>query len=223
MQFTTKQYVDNAIVAGGTDLTGYATEAYVDDAIETAIEAIPPVDLTGLATETYVNDAIAAIPPVDLSALATTTYVDDAIDTVMGSIPADVDLTPYFKKDGSVAATGAFNMNGHKITGLVNGVLPTDAMTRGYIDGQDEQLQLQIDALNDNEFVQADADARYLQLTGGSLSGALNMGLNKISGLAAATLGTDAVTKTQLDASFAGYDKTSTLDSRYYLNTVPLN
>jgi hypothetical protein len=39
------------------DLTGYATETYVDD----SISAIPPADLTGYATETYVDDSISAI------------------------------------------------------------------------------------------------------------------------------------------------------------------
>jgi hypothetical protein len=93
----TETYVDDAIAAA--DLTGLATETYVDDAIaavdltglatETYVDdAIAAVDLTGLATETYVDDAIAAIPATDLTGLATETYVDDAI----AAIPA-TDLT----------------------------------------------------------------------------------------------------------------------------------
>lgn len=54
------------------DLTGYATETYVDD----SIAAIPPTDLTGYATETYVDDSIAAIPPTDLSSYSTTAEAD---------------------------------------------------------------------------------------------------------------------------------------------------
>jgi hypothetical protein len=62
------------------DLTGYATEKYVDD----AIAAIPETDLTGYATEQYVNSAIGAIeiPEVDLTGYATTSYVDEAIATI---------------------------------------------------------------------------------------------------------------------------------------------
>ena len=75
----------------------YATETYVDE----AIEAIPPVDLsdyalkkdipstTGLATEKYVDNKIAAIPKTDLSNYYTKTEVDKAIDNV------EVDLTGY--------------------------------------------------------------------------------------------------------------------------------
>lgn len=69
------------------DLDGYATEDYVDK----AIEAIPETDLTGyalktdipsldgFATEQYVEDAIDAIPEVDLTGLATEVYVNTAV------------------------------------------------------------------------------------------------------------------------------------------------
>jgi hypothetical protein len=68
------------------DLTGLATEDYVDTAIDN-IE-IPEVDLTGLATEDYVDTAISNIPAVDLTGLSTEDYVDTAIS----NIPA-VDFT----------------------------------------------------------------------------------------------------------------------------------
>lgn len=63
---------------GGVDLTGYATETYVDEKVAgyateqyvlDRIDEIPPptgggeVDLTGYATEQYVLDRIAEIPP----------------------------------------------------------------------------------------------------------------------------------------------------------------
>ena len=50
-------------VAPGVDLTGYATEAYVDEKIA-EIEH-PTVDLEGFATEEYVDAAIAAIDPIN--------------------------------------------------------------------------------------------------------------------------------------------------------------
>ena len=49
------------------------------------------------------------------------------------------------------------------------------------------------------------------------------MGNQKITGLATATLGTEAVNLTQLNSAFSGYDRTTTLDGRYYSNTTPLN
>lgn len=68
---------------------------------------------------------------------ATKTYVDSAVS---GLVIPDPDLTPYVKKDGSVTMTGSLNLGSNKIQGLVNGVLDTDAMTKGYIDGADEVL-----------------------------------------------------------------------------------
>ena len=59
-ELTTKKYVDDAISsveAGGVDLTGYATEDYVDQAINEL--NIP--SLNGYATEEYVNTAIGNI------------------------------------------------------------------------------------------------------------------------------------------------------------------
>lgn len=68
------------------DLTGYATETYVDDAV-----AGVTVDLTGYATETYVDDAIAAIPAVDLTGLATETYVNNAVSNLVDTAPGTLD------------------------------------------------------------------------------------------------------------------------------------
>lgn len=122
--YYTKEQVDQAISADlgdyalKTDLTGLATEEYVENAVKDV-----EVDLTGYATETYVNDKIAEAQiggEIDLSAyaktadlakvatsgnyndlsnlptipsttgLATTEYVDNAV--------RNVDLTDYYTK-----------------------------------------------------------------------------------------------------------------------------
>jgi hypothetical protein len=64
------------------DLTGYATEKFVEDAVSNI--DIPEVDLTGYATETYVDEAVSNIdiPEVDLKGYATEDYVDDAISAI---------------------------------------------------------------------------------------------------------------------------------------------
>ena len=72
------------------NLEGYATETFVTEKIETAIEAIPPVDFTGYATEEFVTDKIAAIPPTDFTGIATEKFVTDAI----AAIP-ETDLSGY--------------------------------------------------------------------------------------------------------------------------------
>lgn len=70
------------------DLTGYATEKYVDEAI--ANIDIPETDLTGYATEKYVDEAIAAIelPETDLSNYYTKSEVDGKIPTVPTKVSA---------------------------------------------------------------------------------------------------------------------------------------
>jgi hypothetical protein len=78
------------------------------------------VDLTGYATETYVNEAVAAIPQPDLSkyalktdipstsGLATEKYVDDKFNSI--EVP-DVDLSDYYTKtevDNLIPDTSGF-------------------------------------------------------------------------------------------------------------------
>jgi hypothetical protein len=48
------------------------------------------VDLSGYATEEYVNDSISNIPPTDLTGYATEEYVDTAIENVVGLAPEDL-------------------------------------------------------------------------------------------------------------------------------------
>ena len=73
-----------------------------------------PTDNKDAANKEYVDDADAKqdIAINDLSSRkADKTYVDDEI--------AKIDLSPYFKLDGSRAMTGNLNMNDNKITNLV--------------------------------------------------------------------------------------------------------
>lgn len=48
-------------------------------------------DLTGYATETYVNNSIAAIPAPDFTGYATETYVDTSIANLVDTAPATLD------------------------------------------------------------------------------------------------------------------------------------
>lgn len=86
--YATEQYVDEAIAGVDVDLTDYAKKEYVDEAI-----AGVEVDLTGYATEQFVNDAVAAVD-VDLTGYATEKYVDDAIANIE---TGEIDLQEYAK------------------------------------------------------------------------------------------------------------------------------
>jgi hypothetical protein len=71
------------------------------------------------------------------------------------------------------------------ITGLATPTNSTDAATKGYVDT---------------------ADALKLNLSGGTMSGAIAMGTNKITGLGTPTADADAVTKSYVDAIAQGID-----------------
>lgn len=84
------------------------SEEVIDKAVNNYLTENPiEVDLTGYATETYVNEAVAAIPQPDLSeyalkteipstsGLATEKYVDEKFNSI--EIP-DVDLSNYYTK-----------------------------------------------------------------------------------------------------------------------------
>lgn len=111
-----------------TDLTGYATEEYVQEQIG-GIE-IPEVDFTGIATEKYVDEALAALPepvieekevyvgtaaptdpdvkiwvnPAAENPFATKKYVDDAVAGIEIPEPGETDLSNYYNKTETDAA-----------------------------------------------------------------------------------------------------------------------
>jgi hypothetical protein len=132
----TKTYVDEAISDiefPETDLTGYATEDYVDD----AIAAIPETDLTGYATEKYVDDAVAAIdiPETDLSDYYTKEQTNTAINTakeeLSESIVAETDEWKVVDEAGNIifsvdafgAHTTSLTLNGESFEDVVDEIL----------------------------------------------------------------------------------------------------
>jgi len=66
-------------------------------------------------------------------------YVDEEIKTAIDDIP-EPDLTPYVKKDGTVAMTAPLDMGTNKIINLTTGVNPTESVNKGYVDGEDAVL-----------------------------------------------------------------------------------
>jgi hypothetical protein len=95
------------------NLTGIATEEYVD----TAIENIPAVDLTGLATETYVNSAITNIQE---SGYATESYVNQQVSSIEFSIAGDDSTLRSIRPGNTIKFLGA---SGISITTDENGLV----------------------------------------------------------------------------------------------------
>jgi hypothetical protein len=122
-----------------TNLEGYATESYVDDAIAAILQGPGEVDLTGYATESYVDDAISAIEipdvssfitaedipaPVNLTDYALTSQIPDVSTFITSEdippIPADIsDLTDAEGLLGS-GSTGNILFNGNDISNSVD-------------------------------------------------------------------------------------------------------
>lgn len=82
-EYTNDGATYNAIGSGGSaDLTGYATETYVDNAVSNV--STSPVNLDGYATETFVNNAVSAVSGSSaLSAIVTAFVTDPLIDTTI--------------------------------------------------------------------------------------------------------------------------------------------
>jgi len=115
---------------------------------------------------------------------------------------------------------GSLNMNAGTsgtITGLSNPVQGTDAATKTYVDAKVaavvDSAPAALDTLNELAAALGD-DANYASTTtaaiatklpkaGGTMSGAIAMGNNKVTGLATPTAGTDVTHKTYVDAGDA--------------------
>jgi hypothetical protein len=105
-----------------------------------------------------------------------------------GNVTGNVTASSGTSTFNNVTISGALDMDSGTaatITGLATPTNSSDAATKGYVDT---------------------ADALKLNLTGGTLSGALAMGTNKITGLGTPTADADAVTKSYVDAIAQGID-----------------
>ena len=114
--------------------------------------------------------------PTNDSDAATKKYVDDNTQ--------NVDLRPYFKKDGSVAMTGNVNMNSKKITNLLAPTSNSDAATKKYVDDNSGFPDL-------SDYLEKDGSV--------AMTGNLNMNSKKIVNLNNPTSDKDATNKTYVD------------------------
>lgn len=105
-----------------------------------------------------------------------------------GNVTGNVTASSGTSTFNNVTIDGTLDMSSGTvgtITGLATPTNPTDAATKGYVDT---------------------ADALKLNLSGGTMSGAIAMGTNKITGLGTPTADADAVTKSYVDAIAQGID-----------------
>jgi len=105
-----------------------------------------------------------------------------------GNVTGNVTAASGTSTFNNVTIDGTLDMSSGTvgtITGLATPTNASDAATKGYVDT---------------------ADALKLNLSGGTMSGAIAMGTNKITGLGTPTADADAVTKSYVDAIAQGID-----------------
>ena len=105
-----------------------------------------------------------------------------------GNVTGNVTAASGTSTFNNVTIDGTLDMSSGTvgtITGLATPTNSSDAATKGYVDT---------------------ADALKLNLSGGTMSGAIAMGTNKITGLGTPTADADAVTKSYVDAIAQGID-----------------
>ena len=138
---------------------------------------------------TVLEDAIAqvdqAVAVAQASLAALEAEVREKVE--FGQLTDAVSAAFLHKTGGTMA--GDIAMDGHHITGLAEPEAPTDAATKACADAASALAQA----------AQTTADAA-LPRSGGAMTGPIVMGGSKITGLAAPTAPTDAVTKAYADA-----------------------
>jgi hypothetical protein len=127
--------------------------------------------------------------------------------TQLASTVSDFDTQVRTSKVTDLAApTGSFSMNSQKITNLATPTSNADASTKAYVDTSISNLidgaPGTLDTLNEIAAALADtanfSDTVVLK-SGSTMSGALAMGTNKVTGLGTPTTSTDAATKGYVD------------------------
>ena len=125
------------------------------------------------------------------------THTGAVVGDVTGNVTGNVTATSGSSSFNDVVINGGLNMNAGTSATITNLTSPTnagDAATKGYVDT---------------------ADALKLNLSGGTMSGAIAMGTNKITGVGTPTATADAATKGYVDTSIANLIDTApgTLDT----------
>jgi hypothetical protein len=219
----TQTLTNKTIVAGSNTISGITSAMIADGTIvnadinASAAIAYSKLALTGtitssdIANDTIVNADINTAAAIDKTKIAGTAVTQADTGTVSGTMIADNAVTNA-KISGTIARTkigipfANESMNGYRIVSLNEPISSTDATTKNYVDtaisnlvgGAPSTLDTLAEiatALNNT----ANFSDTVVLKTGSTMSGALAMGNNKITGLATPTVSTDAATKGYID------------------------
>jgi hypothetical protein len=172
-----------------------------------------------IADGTIVNADIAAGAAIALSKLATDPLARaNHTGTQTASTISDFNTAVHTNRlDQMAAPTAAVALNAQKITGLADPTGAQDAATKVYTDTQISNLiaaapgaldtlnELAVALGNDAAFstTVTNSIATKLALAGGTMSGAIAMGTNKVTGVGDPTGAQDAATKAYADLKLA--------------------
>ena len=223
---TDSQTLTNKTINAASNTISGITSAMITDGTlvnadinASAAIAYSKLNLTGaivsgdIANDTIVNADIntaAAIAATKIAGTAVTQADTGTVTSLMiadgAIVNADINASAAIAFSKIATPAADFAMGGYKITGLGTPSSNTDASTKAYVDtaisnlidgapGTLDTLNEIAAALNDTANF---ADTVVLK-TGSTMSGALAMGTNKITGLGNPTDAQDAVTKYHLD------------------------
>jgi hypothetical protein len=211
-----------ALIEAGLDklpsLSGNGGKVVAVNAGGTALESVAAVHDLAVTASAIDSTPIGVTTPASVrgtTVTATTGFIGAIAGAVTGNVTADTGTSTF----NNVTINGTLDMNagsGSTITGLTSPSGSTDAATKGYVDGQVSALvnaapgsldtlnELAAALGNDASFATnaLASIAAKLPLAGGTMSGPLNMGSQKITALAAPTAGNDAVNKTYIDTLY---------------------
>jgi hypothetical protein len=205
--------VTSTMIADGTIVNADINSSAAIDKTKISGTAITAADSgtvtsTMIADGTIVNADINASAAIALSKLATDPLARaNHTGTQTASTISDFDTQVRTSKVTDLAApTSAFSMNSQKITNLDTPTSSSDASNKLYVDTQINNLidgaPSTLDTLNEIAAALADtanfSDTVVLK-AGSTMSGNLNMGTNKVTGLGTPTSNTDAATKAYAD------------------------
>ena len=199
-----------AITAGDTG-TVTSTMIANDTIVNADINSSAQIAYSKLnLTNTIVNADINASAAIALSKLATDPLARaNHTGTQTASTISDFDTQVRTNRlDQMAAPTGSVSLNSQKITNLATPTSNTDASTKAYVDTSIANLidgaPSTLDTLNEIAAALNDtanfADTVVLK-SGSTMTGALAMGTNKITGLGDPTNAQDAATKNYIDTA----------------------
>lgn len=205
------------------NVTGNVTGNLTGNVTSTGISTFTTVDINGGAID---GTTIGATTPAAITGTTITgtslvgpvtgNVTGNVVGNVTGNLTGNVTASIGSSTFNDVVINGTLNMDAGTagtITNLTDPTLSQDAATKNYVDTSISNLIASAPGTLDtlNELAAALGDdpnfsttitnsiATKLALTGGTMSGNIAMGGNKVTGLGTPTTGTDATNKTYVD------------------------